>query len=269
MDKRKVFGGSLCAVLLLVGGVWTVRGQVGAGITVEYPHVEHPHLTAEGGNVRVKFRMVIPARNIQQNKTIEMVPVLANRDGESLMTPIMVTGRRKDLSDLRKRVLSGTNMAVMMHVVKGQAGVLDYNVSIPYEAWMSGGDLKLYLDQSKIGYHKSLFLGRIPLLMAAADANGSAGLSVENVEQLTAAAEQPAPAVGDAGRIADDFYSRLSALLSANDWAGIRSLLEHSGGSELNGAANVVRRGGVPGAAGPRFLSLGGQHGRAGPHGSF
>lgn len=83
-------------------------GQVGAGITVEYPHVEHPHLTAEGGNVRVKFRMVIPARNIQQNKTIEMVPVLANRDGESLMTPIMVTGRRKDLSDLRKRVLSGT-----------------------------------------------------------------------------------------------------------------------------------------------------------------
>ena len=219
----------MCAVLLLVGGVWTVRGQVGAGITVEYPHVEHPHLTAEGGNVRVKFRMVIPARNIQQNKTIEMVPVLANRDGESLMTPIMVTGRRKDLSDLRKRVLSGTNMAVMMHVVKGQAGVLDYNVSIPYEAWMSGGDLKLYLDQSKIGYHKSLFLGRIPLLMAAADANGSAGLSVENVEQLTAAAEQPAPAVGDAGRIADDFYSRLSALLSANDWAGIRSLLEHSG----------------------------------------
>ena len=156
----------MCAVLLLVGGVWTVRGQVGAGITVEYPHVEHPHLTAEGGNVRVKFRMVIPARNIQQNKTIEMVPVLANRDGESLMTPIMVTGRRKDLSDLRKRVLSGTNMAVMMHVVKGQAGVLDYNVSIPYEAWMSGGDLKLYLDQSKIGYHKSLFLGRIPLLMA-------------------------------------------------------------------------------------------------------
>ena len=77
----------MCAVLLLVGGVWTVRGQVGAGITVEYPHVEHPHLTAEGGNVRVKFRMVIPARNIQQNKTIEMVPVLANRDGESLMTP--------------------------------------------------------------------------------------------------------------------------------------------------------------------------------------
>ena len=50
-------------------------------------------------------------------------------------------------------------MAVMMHVVKGQAGVLDYNVSIPYEAWMSGGDLKLYLDQSKIGYHKSLLSG--------------------------------------------------------------------------------------------------------------
>ena len=42
--------------------------------------------------------------------------------------------------------------------------MLDYNVSIPYEAWMSGGDLKLYLDQSKIGYHKSLFLGRIRCL---------------------------------------------------------------------------------------------------------
>lgn len=227
----------MCAALLLVGGVWTARGQVGEGITVEYPHVEQPHLTAEGGNVRVKFRMVIPARNIQQNKTIEMVPVLANRGGESSMTPIMVTGRRKDLSDLRKRVLSGTNMAVMMHVVKGQAGVLDYNVSIPYEEWMSGGDLKLYLDQSKIGYHKSLFLGRIPLLMAAADANGSAGLTVENVEQLTA------PAVGGAERIADDFYSRLSALLSANDWAGARSLLEHSGGSELNGLRTLFGEG--------------------------
>lgn len=227
----------MCAALLLVGGVWTARGQVGKGITVEYPHVEQPHLTAEGGNVRVKFRMVIPARNIQQNKTIEMVPVLANRGGESSMTPIMVTGRRKDLSDLRKRVLSGTNMAVMMHVVKGQAGVLDYNVSIPYETWMSGGDLKLYLDQSKIGYHKSLFLGRIPLLMAAADANGSAGLTVENVEQLTA------PAVGGAERIADDFYSRLSALLSANDWAGARSLLEHSGGSELNGLRTLFGEG--------------------------
>ena len=243
MDKRKVFGGGLCAALLLVGGVWTARGQVGEGITVEYPHVEQPHLTAEGGNVRVKFRMVIPARNIQQNKTIEMVPVLANRGGESSMTPIMVTGHRKDLSDLRKRVLSGTNMAVMMHVVKGQAGVLDYNVSIPYEEWMSGGDLKLYLDQSKIGYHKSLFLGRIPLLMAASDSNGSAGLTVENVEQLTAASAQPAPAVGGAERIADDFYSRLSALLSANDWAGARSLLEHSGGSEPNGLRTLFGEG--------------------------
>lgn len=233
----------MCAALLLVGGVWTARGQVGEGITVEYPHVEQPHLTAEGGNVRVKFRMVIPARNIQQNKTIEMVPVLANRGGESSMTPIMVTGHRKDLSDLRKRVLSGTNMAVMMHVVKGQAGVLDYNVSIPYEEWMSGGDLKLYLDQSKIGYHKSLFLGRIPLLMAASDSNGSAGLTVENVEQLTAASAQPAPAVGGAERIADDFYSRLSALLSANDWAGARSLLEHSGGSELNGLRTLFGEG--------------------------
>lgn len=87
------------------------------------------------------------------------------------------------------------------------------------------------------------FWAGIPLLMAAADANGSAGLSVENVEQLTAAAEQPAPAVGDAGRIADDFYSRLSALLSANDWAGIRSLLEHSGGSELNGLRTLFGEG--------------------------
>lgn len=235
MDKRKVFGGALCAALLWVGGVRTACGQVGAGITVEYPHVEQPHLTAEGGNVRVKFRMVIPARNIQQNKTIEMVPVLANRDGESSMTPIMVTGRRKDMSDLRKRVLTGTNMAVMMRVVKGEAGVLDYNVSIPYAEWMAGGDLKLYLDQSKIGYHKRLFLGRIPLLMAAADANGSAGLTVENVEQLAAAAEQPGSADASAERLADDFYARLSASLSANDWEEVRSLLEHSGGAELDG----------------------------------
>lgn len=67
----------MCAVLLLVGGVWTVRGQVGAGITVEYPHVEHPHLTAEGGNVRVKFRMVIPARIFKLNPSLGYGNLLA------------------------------------------------------------------------------------------------------------------------------------------------------------------------------------------------
>ena len=104
--------------------VWTVRGQVGAGITVEYPHVEHPHLTRPRAAIlRVKFRMVIPARNIQQNKTIEMVPVQANRDGESLMTPIMVTGRKKGpVGFAQARGFQGTNMAVMMRRRQGSGG---------------------------------------------------------------------------------------------------------------------------------------------------
>ena len=184
---------------------------------MDYPHVERPHLQAEGENVRVTFRMVIPACNIQQNKTIEMVPVLANVAGEASMTPIAVTGKRKSMSDRRKRVLSGKDTAVMMHVVKGEAGVLDYNVSIPYAQWMAGGDLKLYLDQSKIGYNKSLFLGRIPLVLTEENAQkelvvSAAGLSVEAEEKAS-----------------DDFYTRLAALFASGDWAGVRALLD--GGS--------------------------------------
>lgn len=196
--------------------------QVGEGITIAYPHMERPHLRAEGENVRVTFRMVIPARNIQQNKTIEMIPVLANRDGEASMTPILVTGKRKSKSDLRKRVLSGTNMAVMMHVVKGQAGVLDYNVTVPYAQWMSGGDLKLFLDQSKIGYNKSLYLGRIQLLNLADNENvaGAAGLRVEP----------------DAAA-ADDFYPRLADLLEGGDCDAAAALLAGSDslGSSMQG----------------------------------
>ena len=212
----------MCAVLLLLGNAPALRAQVGEGITVDYPHVERPRLQAEGENVRVTFRMVIPARNIQENKTIEMIPVLANVAGESKMTPITVTGKRKDMSDLRKRVLSGTNMSVMMQVVKGQAGVLDYNVSIPFEPWMSGGDLKLYLDQSKIGYNKSVFLGRIPLLLKEENAQkelvvSARGLSVE------------------AEKTPGELYARLSALLAAGDCAGARALLEGDTSEELDG----------------------------------
>lgn len=213
----------MCAAILLLGGAAAALAQVGEGFAVDYPHVERPRLQAEGSNVRVTFRMVIPARNIQENKTIEMVPVLANVSGEASMTPIVVTGKRKDMSDERKRVLSGANMSVMMYVIKGQAGVLNYNVSIPYAQWMSGGDLKLYLDQSKIGYDKSLFLGRIPLLLTEENAQNelvvsAGGLSVE--------AEDKGP---------DDFYARMSALLAAGDYAGAQALLEGDPSRELDG----------------------------------
>lgn len=221
----------MCALLLLLGSASASRAQVGEGITVDYPHVERPRLQAEGENVRVTFRMVIPSRNIQQNKTIEMVPVLANEAGETLMTPITVTGKRKGMSDRRKRVLSGTAMAVMMYVVKGEAGVLDYNVSIPYAQWMAGGDLKLYLDQSKIGYHKSLFLGRIPLLLTEENAQNelvmrTAGLSVE--------ADAAAP---------DDFYARLAALLAVGDCAGVRALLASDAREGLDGLRTLFAEG--------------------------
>ena len=222
MSKRLFFGGGLCAVLLALGGV-PALAQVGDGFAVDYPHVERPHLQAEGENVRVTFRMVIPARNIQENKTIEMVPVLANVVGEASMTPITVTGKRKGKSDERKRVLSGTTMAVMMHVVKGQAGVLDYNVSIPFEQWMSGGDLKLYLDQSKIGYNKSLFLGRIPLLLTEENEQNEL---VVNTGGLSVESENKAPG---------DLYARLSSLLAAGDCAGARALLEGDTSEELDG----------------------------------
>lgn len=231
MSKRTFLGGGLCAAILLLGGAAAALAQVGEGFAVDYPHVERPRLQAEGSNVRVTFRMVIPARNIQENKTIEMIPVLANVSGEASMTPIVVTGKRKDMSDERKRVLSGTNMSVMMHVIKGQAGVLDYNVSIPYAQWMSGGDLKLYLDQSKIGYNKSLFLGRIPLLLTEENAQNelvvsAGGLSVE--------AEDKGP---------DDFYARLSALLAAGDCAGARALLESDPSRELDGLRALLADG--------------------------
>lgn len=230
MSKRTFLGGGLCAAILLLGGAAAALAQVGSGFAVDYPHVERPRLQAEGSNVRVTFRMVIPARNIQENKTIEMIPVLANVSGEASMTPITVTGKRKEMSDLRKRVLSGTNMSVMMHVVKGQPGVLDYNVSIPYAQWMSDGDLKLYLDQSKIGYNKSVFLGRIPLLLTEENAQNelvvsTAGLSVE-AENKAVEAENKAP---------DDFYARFSALLAAGDCAGARALLEGDPRTELDG----------------------------------
>lgn len=205
--------------------------QVGEGITIAYPHMERPHLRAEGENVRVTFRMVIPARNIQQNKTIEMIPVLANRDGEASMTPILVTGKRKSKSDLRKRVLSGTNMAVMMHVVKGQAGVLDYNVSIPYAQWMSGGDLKLYLDQSKIGYNKSLYLGRIPLLLTETNEQNE---QVVSAEGLSVEAEDKMP---------HDFYASLSTLLASGDYAGARALLDSDPREDLDGLRTLLSDG--------------------------
>lgn len=223
MSKRTFLGGGLCAAILLLGGARAALAQVGSGFAVDYPHVERPRLQAEGSNVRVTFRMVIPARNIQENKTIEMVPVLANVSGEASMTPITVTGNRKEMSDLRKRVLSGTNMSVMMHVVKGQPGVLDYNVSIPYAQWMSGGDLKLYLDQSKIGYNKSVFLGRIPLLLTEENAQNELVVSTEG---LSVEAEDKGP---------DDFYARMSALLAAGDCAGARALLEGDTRQELDG----------------------------------
>ena len=223
MSKRTFLGGGLCVAILLLGGAPAALAQVGEGFAVDYPHVERPRLQAEGSNVRVTFRMVIPARNIQENKTIEMVPVLANVSGEVSMTPITVTGKRKDMSDLRKRVLSGTNMAVMMHVVKGQAGELDYNVSIPYADWMAGGDLKLYLDQSKIGYNKSLFLGRIPLLLTEENEQNELVVSTEG---LSVEAENTAP---------DDFYARLSALLAAGDCTGVRALLASDPREGLDG----------------------------------
>lgn len=238
MSKRTFLGGGLCAAILLLGGAPAALAQVGSGFAVDYPHVERPRLQAEGSNVRVTFRMVIPARNIQENKTIEMIPVLANVSGEASMTPITVTGKRKDMSDLRKRVLSGTNMSVMMHVVKGQPGVLDYNVSIPYAQWMSGGDLKLYLDQSKIGYNKSVFLGRIPLLLTEENAQNelvvsAGGLSVE-AENKAVEAENTA---------SGDFYARFSALLAAGDCAGARALLEGNPNRELDGLRALLSEG--------------------------
>ena len=153
--------------------------QVGKGFTIDYPHVEKLRLSAEqDNNVGISFRMIIPANSIRQNQTILMTPVLANEQGERSLIPINVTGSRKNKSDRRKRTLSGKDMAIQMTTIKGQAGILDYKVSTPYATWMSRSPLELYLDQTKIGYHKITFLGRIQLTTSQIEYGAETHLSI-------------------------------------------------------------------------------------------
>lgn len=137
--------------------------QVGEGITIDYPHIAKPRLTETGGTVTVTFKMVIPADNFRANQMISMVPILKNEAGETSLTPITVTGNRKKMSDRRKRFLAGYDLAMQMTVIQGQAGEMDYKSLVPYSAWMQRGELALFLDQSKVGYRKTEYLGRIPL----------------------------------------------------------------------------------------------------------
>lgn len=69
-------------------------------------------------------------------------------------------------------------MAIQMTTIKGQAGILDYKVSTPYATWMSRSPLELYLDQTKIGYHKITFLGRIQLTTSQIEYGAETHLSI-------------------------------------------------------------------------------------------
>lgn len=171
----QITAGLLLATLALS----PASAQVGKGFTIDSPHVEKLRLSIEGeNNIGISFRMVIPANSIRQNQTILMTPVLANQQGERYLIPINVTGGRKNKSDRRKRTLSGKDMAIQMTTIKGQAGVLDYKVSTPYARWMSRSPLDLYLDQTKVGYHKITSLGRILLTTGQIEYGAETHLSI-------------------------------------------------------------------------------------------
>lgn len=202
------------ALFILTLGLWLLpaKAQVGEGITIDYPHIAKPKLVESKGTVTVTFRMVIPADNFRQNQMISMVPVLKNNAGEVSLTPITVTGERKALSDKRKRFLGGYDMAMRMTVVQGQMGMMDYTARVPYAQWMGRGDLALFLDQSKVGYRKTEYLGRIPLPIEG----------VDETEKLTIShAELQANAFDTL-----DFFSRFCQLLNDENFSGARSLYD-------------------------------------------
>lgn len=198
--------------LMLSLGVIPATAQVGEGITIDYPHIAKPKLVENKGTVTVTFQMIIPADNFRQNQMISMVPVLKNNAGEVSLTPITVTGARKALSDKRKRFLGGYDMAMRMTVVQGQEGMMNYTAKVPYSQWMSNGELALFLDQSKVGYRKTEYLGRIPLPIEGMDE--SEGLSIAHSGEVANAFDTL------------DFYSRFCQLLDNENFAGARSLYD-------------------------------------------
>lgn len=201
---------SILFYLVFVLCVIPAQAQVGNGITIDYPHISKPKLIEKNGRVTVSFKMMIPADNFRQNQMISMVPVLKNTDGEVSLTPITVTGARKALSDKRKRFLGGYDMAMRMTVVQGKEGILNYTAHVPYAQWMGRGDLALFLDQSKVGYRKTEYLGRIPLQIDGTDEHPGLNLTFANQNNTDTL----------------DFFSRFCQLLSNENFAEARALFD-------------------------------------------
>lgn len=100
-------------------------------------------LVHKGETVQVGFTLKAGKRAVKANYDLVVNPVVRSGATERPLTPIIIKGRRSRVADLRHELASGERDYRQVPVYMTQDAPLHYSATIPYEDWMSGGELVL------------------------------------------------------------------------------------------------------------------------------
>lgn len=91
----------------------------------------------------VNLDLVLPENlKISSNRMLVITPLVRNGNQEALLTPVYIYGRKREIISKRKNRLPIEGSQVLRRKNRKEQ-VISYQASLPYEAWMKGGNVLL------------------------------------------------------------------------------------------------------------------------------
>lgn len=118
-------------ILLSLGILFCVNGFA------QNIQIEEQRIKEADDKVFVSFTLV--AEKIKSNERLTLTPVLYNRDKNTKLDPITITGRNRAITDNRQSAA----IAAGIRTTENQR--IPYSITVPYASWM--GDVSLRIDR--------------------------------------------------------------------------------------------------------------------------
>lgn len=138
--------------LLLAGALAALSQQAGAqtaeggALAARDVTVENLKVTRAEGSLVVDFDLNLSRLDLPVNSRLVFTPVVQRRDEVRAMGPIIVNGRRQDITFRRSVHKDYPDDALSVRRRNGTEQSVHYSAVVPYEEWMQNADVALSED---------------------------------------------------------------------------------------------------------------------------
>lgn len=128
-------------IYTIIATLLVSAGTVSAQAPARSLRVDQIKMIRKNGEVTVSFTLDAGKKSVKAGNNLVVNPVLEGTSGKRELPPIVIRGWRAKIADLRHELATGTKIYEQTPLYMAPGESVNYTTTLPYEAWMRGGNL--------------------------------------------------------------------------------------------------------------------------------